>query len=98
MANLDHTPVMDVTPWPAGQGFSGADDWWQYMLSQDEKHRLDHLMGLALINDDVGQRLLEDCDGSLLDAFELSEETRHRLRSIKASSLVELAQALVSGI
>lgn len=92
----DPRPVMDISPWPQGQGFAGGKAWWDYMLSQDERKRLDHLMGVALLNDDIRERLVSQRDVALLVAFGLSEETQGWLRGIQATSLVELAQAIVS--
>jgi hypothetical protein len=87
---------MDVLPWPQGHGFSGADTWWEFVMSQDERQRLDHLMGIALLDNDVCDRLVNQRDDSLLSAFGLSEDTQKWLGTIKADSLVELAQAIVS--
>ncbi len=92
----DQSPVMDVSPWPQGKGFTGAQKWWDYMLSQDERKRLDHLMGVALLDEEVRERLVTQRDASLLAAFGLSEETQGWLRGIKANTLVELAEAIVS--
>jgi len=93
--NFGHA-VMDVSPWPAGRGFTGADAWWDYVLSKDEQSRLENLLGMALLNGDVRERLLHTQDHSLLAAFGLSQETQAWLCSVKASSLAELAQAIVS--
>ena len=81
MALNDQGPVMDLSPWPKGQGFAGSDAWWQYMLSKDEEIR---------------GRLVDQRDDTLMEAFGLSTETQGWLRTIKANSLVELAQAIVS--
>jgi hypothetical protein len=89
--------VMDVLPWPDGHGFSGAGAWWKYVLSKDERRRLDNLMGLALLDEDVCDRLLIARDESLMSAFGLSDATQAWLRAIEANSLVELAQAIVAG-
>ncbi len=97
MALNTQTLVMDVVPWPDGHKFAGAKAWWDHMLSKDEQGRLDNLMGIALLDAGVRERLLKDRDRSLLSAFGLSEETQARLRSIQAGSLAELAQALVAG-
>ncbi len=93
--NYGHA-VMDVSPWPNGRGFTGADVWWDYVLSKDEQCRLENLLGVALLNGDVRERLLHSHDNSLLAAFGLSQETQAWLCSVKASSLAELAQAIVS--
>jgi hypothetical protein len=96
MSQTFQTPVMDVLPWPQGQGFTGATAWWDYMLSKDESRRLDNLMGVALLDEDMSQRLVTDRDDTLLASFGLSKETRTWLRNVPATSLVELAQAIVS--
>jgi len=96
MALNDQGPVMDVSPWPKGQGFAGSDAWWQYMLSKDERRRLDNLMGVALLDEEIRGRLVEQRDNTLMEAFGLSTETQGWLRTIQADSLVELAQAIVS--
>ncbi len=97
MSLNDQSIVMDIFPWPKGRGFDGADAWWQYTLCKEERKRLDDLMGAALLDTDICDRLVKQRDRSLLTAFGLSDETQGWLRSIKANSLVEFAQAVVSG-
>jgi len=87
--------VMDITPWPSGNGFTGSRNWWNYVLSKDEKKRLDHLLGAALFDDKLRQRLVDERDNSLMDAFGLTENTKQWLRDIHATSLTDLAQAVV---
>jgi|SRR4051794_14568797 len=89
--------VMDVLPWPAGRGFRGADAWWDYVLTKDERQRLDQLLGLALLDQSICKRLLEGHDKSLFNKFGLSESTQNWLESIQANSLTELAEAIVAG-
>ena len=96
MAMVDQTPVMDISPWPTGQGFEGANDWWEDMLSRDEKQRLDNLMGVALLDTDIRNRLVNERDKSLFTAFGLSEKTQQWLHEIQARTLNELARAIVS--
>lgn len=96
MLRTKHTPVMDVQPWPNGKGFTGGNEWWDYVMTKDERARLDNLMGLALLDAHVCDRLLKDRDESLMKAFGLSNQTQAWLRALKVSSLVELAQAIVS--
>lgn len=88
--------VMDVSPWPNGRGFSGRDNWLEHVESRTEQEKIDHMMGLALIDQDVRQRLVKERDDSLLSAFGLSDATRNWLRLLKADSLDELAQAIVA--
>lgn len=95
MGMLNQSLVMDVTPWPSGQGFSGSSDWWDYVLTKDERRRLDNLMGAALLDDSIRTRLLADRDASLFSRFGISEDTQFWLRNIQADSLTELAQAIV---
>lgn len=96
MAMIDETPVMDVLPWPTGHGFSGSGTWWEYVLEKEEKRRLDNLMGIALLDEDVRHRLVKERDSSLFTAFGLSPETQSWIRALPANSLTELAQAIVS--
>jgi hypothetical protein len=90
--------VMDVLPWPDGHGFTGSGTWWEYVLSQDEQQRLNNLMGLALLDTSICDKLLHMHDDSLLNAFDLSAETKAWLHSIKATNLAELAEAIVSRV
>lgn len=87
--------VMDISPWPSGNGFHGAQDWWNYVLSKDEKKRLDNMLGAALLSDAVQHRLVEERDETLMDAFGLSESTKQWLCEIEAGSLTEIASAVV---
>jgi hypothetical protein len=86
--------ITDVSPWPSGKGFSGGSSWWKHILSQDERKRLDNLMGIALLDAEIGKQLLAGQDDTLYYAFGLSEETQQRLRSIQATTLVDFAQAI----
>jgi len=88
---------MDVLPWPSGHGFRGADAWWDYVLTKDERQRLDQLLGLALLDQSICTRLLEKRDRSLFGKFGLSESTQNWLETIPASTLTELAEAIVAG-
>lgn len=95
MLRKSHEMVMDVLPWPKGQGFTGADAWWDYVLTKDEEQRLDHLMGLALLDEAICKKLLIERDPALLKAFGISDDTQRWLRTIPATSLVEFAQAIL---
>jgi hypothetical protein len=88
---------MDVLPWPNGYGFTGHEVWWRYVHSQSERERLDHLMGLALLDKTVSERLVTERDPGLFTAFHLSEHTQHWLMNTSAATLKELAQAIVGG-
>jgi hypothetical protein len=69
--------------------------WQGFLLSHDEKQRIDHMMGSALLDDKLCHRLVKDRDTSIMSAFNLSSETQRWLCSIRASSLDEMAQAIV---
>jgi hypothetical protein len=90
-----YTPgVIDIFPWHRGSGFANADVWWSYILSQTETERLDVLVEVALLNQEVCLLLL-DHDRALLDLFEFSEETVRLIEMIEAKTLDEFAQAYV---
>lgn len=97
MLNEGGRLVMDVTPWPAGRGFSGGSAWWSYIRGKSEAQRLDNLMGLALLDESICQQLLANPE-PLLKEFELSEETCAWFRSLKANNLTELAEAMVAAL
>ena len=88
--------VMDVFPWPDGRGFTGGDAWWDYIMNKEELRRLDSLMGLALLDTEIRDQLIDQRDHTLFEAFGLSSETQTWLSSLDASTLVELAKAIVS--
>jgi hypothetical protein len=68
----------------------------EHDTSAKERQALDNLMGMALLDEDVRQRLLHERADAWLAAFPLSEETRSWLLTIPASTLEELAQAILS--
>ena len=91
------SPTMDVFPWPDGHGFQGTQKWWDHILTQAERKRLDQILGLAMLDETFRGRLLKDCDPTFLSPFALAPETQAWLRSIKAGSLEEFAQKVVAG-
>mgnify|MGYP007022262673 CR=1 FL=1 len=97
MLPMNESPVMDVLPWPSGHGFTGVNAWWDYVMTKEERQRLDNLMGLALLDENVCDRLIIERDETLMKAFGLSTETQTWLRGVEATSLTELAQAIISG-
>lgn len=90
------TEVMDVFPWPNGYGFAGSDSWWQRVLSQSDFERLDNLIGLALLDHNLCERLVVQRDRSLMSSFGLPEHVQNWLLSIKASTLKDFAEAIMS--
>jgi hypothetical protein len=95
MPSTKQTLVMDVFPWPRGKGFSGGTEWWDYVMTKDERKRLDNLIGLALLDIDICRRLLDEHDETLYTAFRLSYPTQCWLQTLNASSLTELAEAIM---
>jgi hypothetical protein len=87
---------MDVLPWPKGYGFTGGDVWWRNVLTQSERERLDNLIGLALLDDKVCDRLVTKRDPDLLSTFGLSEQAQKWLIEIEATTLRDFAQAIVA--
>ncbi len=94
-ATRNNSVVMDVLPWPNGYGFTGSDAWWDETSKQSERERIDNLLGLALLDNHVCEQLVVKRDSSLLEAFDLSEDTQRWLLGIKASTLKEFAQAVL---
>ncbi len=86
----------DILPSPTGYGFTGTDIAWQRPVSQSAREQLDSLMGLALLDKRICDRLLVQHDPALFDAFNLPDDTRRALSSIQASTLKEFAQALMA--
>lgn len=68
--------------------------WRGFLLSADEKRRIDRLMGTALLDDTLCDLLVNQRDVSIMASFGLSLETQDWLRSIQAGSLEELAQEI----
>lgn len=67
-------------------------------VSKEDKQALDHLMGEALLNDRVCQRLLHEPADTWLEAFALSEEVRAWLLGVSATTLEELARIIQAHI
>jgi len=66
-----------------------------FVLNRDEIQHLDKLLGRALVDDGIYRRLLYQRDESLYDEFELTDRMQSWLRNVPATSLNELAQAIV---
>jgi hypothetical protein len=86
--------LTDVVPWPNGTGFQDAQQWWEYVLVQDEPSRIDLLLGLAFLNPSIGKRLLGH-DETLLAAFQLSQANCNAMKRIQANSVEAFARALL---
>lgn len=75
--------------------FQRPSVWQGFLVTNDEKQRIDRMMGSALLDETLCHRLVKDRDTSIMSAFNLSTETQRWLCSIRASSLDEMAQAIV---
>ena len=82
---------MDIVPWSIGLGFQNADDWWHYVRTRTERDKLNLLLMVASLSEEVAQLLLSH-DLELFDRFSLTEQTRHFLSEIEAKTLDEFAQ------
>ena len=80
MALMDQT-VMDVLPWPEGTGYRHGHVVG-IRHEQEERTRLDNLMGIALLDDEVCKRLVDDRDESAASVRHLGED-RAWLRGIR---------------
>lgn len=94
MSTHSRKPILDIFPWPHGQGFTGRNAWWEYVLIQSEKQRLDFLLLAALLSSEVCELLLQN-DKELFDAFDFSKETIALLSQIHAKTLDEFASELL---
>ena len=68
--------------------------WPGFLLSTEEKRRIDRLMGSALLDDSLCDLLVNKRDTTVMSSFGLSLETQGWLSSIEAASLEELAQEI----
>ena len=68
------------------------------MLSAEEMHKIDKLLGAALVDQEVRRRLLRERDHDLLSEYKLTDETQAWLSTIQATSLMELARAIVPNV
>lgn len=80
--------------WKAEYGFHGGCVWWNRMLTLDEKSRLDQLMGAALLEPEIAERLLRH-DATLLERFEFSPLLRQWLLQTEAASIHEFARLIL---
>lgn len=69
----------------------------EYVLSAEEMGKLDYLVGMALLDKDVCQRLLHGKAEELIAALDLSRDTRTWLNQLQVSSLTDLASAILRG-
>lgn len=65
-----------------------------FMLSRDDVHRIDKLLGRALVDDCIYRRLLYERDEQLFAEFEITYRAQSWLRDLPATSLYELARAV----
>lgn len=73
-----------------GQGYHNMS------LKLEERQKLDRLFGVALVDNRTCDRLLR-FDDALLNEFNLCGDTQAWLRTFRAGSLNELAEAIVFG-
>jgi len=66
-----------------------------FVLSNDEIQHFDKLLGTALVDDGIYRRLLLQRDESLFDEFHLTDRMQSWLRNVPATSLSDLAKAIV---
>lgn len=88
--------VLDVSSWSGKRSFTGTDEWWSYVRNQDERRRLDHLLGVALLDETVRDRLVNTRDEDLLTAFGLSESTKGWIVTLRANSLTDIAKEVAA--
>src|SRR5258708_38944389 len=96
-ASLSDLAALPLLPGNDLYGFAGGDVWRQPdTLSQSDRDHLDNLVGHALIDQDIHDRLLRHRDPSLFDVFKVSDETRNWCATVQASTLQEFAEAIIA--
>ncbi len=85
----------DIVSPPDGESTTGDSGWWRWCFSQSERERLDHLVGLALLDAEICERLVNKRDPSLFSIHGLSRQTQDWLKIVPAKTLKELAQLIV---
>ena len=85
---------MRYTTQPQPYKVSRKKVWYGYLLSHEERSRIDMLLGKALLDQTFCDQLIHNRDSALMSDSGLSTETQDWLCSIEASSLSELAQAI----
>lgn len=93
MFDAIHNSGADKFPWPNSRR-SIVNDKGGHVLTHEDRESLDALLGAAMLDRGVRQRLLSERDSTLLLNFAISDETQAWLDSIQAQSLTELAQAI----
>jgi len=66
------------------------------VLPKHDRHRLDRLIGAALLSDDLCQRLIRQRDTAIFDEYSLSITSQAWLRAVQAASVEDLAEAILS--
>ena len=96
IADLRAPEFLGIQPRSVGQRPNGDNRWCSNVLSQNERDALDYLVGLALLNTAICERLIVKHDCGLLAAFGLSENAKNWVLGIEAQTLKDFAQAIVA--
>jgi hypothetical protein len=88
--------VLDTNAWQGQPGFRGSDEYKTFVRNQDEGSRLNHLLGMALLDESIRHRLVDARDESLLASFGLSESTKKWIITMRANSLTDIASAVAA--
>jgi hypothetical protein len=95
---IEHSQsVIDLHPWPDGLGFQDSSSWWAYVRSRREAEKLDLLLTMALLSQDIC-RLLLTHDQTLFEAIQFSPQMIALLSEIDANTLPEFTTALAAKI
>jgi hypothetical protein len=94
MPIYDLKPTIDFYPWPKGLGFNTSAAWWAYVGQQTEEDKLELMLIVASLNQNVRHQLLTH-DQTLFTQFQLSLHSIDRLCEIHADCLSEFASALL---
>ena len=65
------------------------------LLIEDEREKLDRLIGSAMLDSETYNRLVVERDAALFEEFALSPVSRHFISGLQTVSLAEIADAIV---
>jgi len=88
--------VLDTNAWAGQPGFNGSDEYKTFVCNKDESSRLNHLLGMALLDADIRHRLVEARDETLLTSFGLSESTKKWIITMRANTLADIASEVAA--
>jgi len=79
---------------PVRETLTAQEDSRPFSFSAAERDSLDVLLGAALLDSDVRQRLVVRRDTTLFNSYAISQRVQRWLKALQATSVAEIAQAV----